>query len=294
MLVVAVVLLFCTIFYGEYFYVDFYFFFLMIRRPPRSTLFPYTTLFRSICRSATRPCTVLSHDRRPATGEVQRGARPDGHVRGSGREPAARDRPRGGGGAPGCATRLSARAVPLALFRSGGGRRAVRPRRARARAEHGGAGKGRQAGGGSRDRAPVRAARAGTVPQHRGGDRRGRPPRRLVPQDAHPRRPRLLREVLLRARRPRVSHVRHAGGADRDAGLLGPVVPGGRATHGAAGRPHPFLSHGDRLAPARAAAARRPAARCLAHDPAVSRDRERSLRRRGEPRRARAARGGRR
>src|SRR2546427_2439302 len=27
------------------------FFFLMIRRPPRSTLFPYTTLFRSRCRS---------------------------------------------------------------------------------------------------------------------------------------------------------------------------------------------------------------------------------------------------
>src|SRR5215216_7545515 len=26
------------------------FFFLMIRRPPRSTLFPYTTLFRSSCR----------------------------------------------------------------------------------------------------------------------------------------------------------------------------------------------------------------------------------------------------
>src|SRR5256885_14149389 len=29
----------------------FFFFFLMIRRPPRSTLFPYTTLFRSIARS---------------------------------------------------------------------------------------------------------------------------------------------------------------------------------------------------------------------------------------------------
>src|SRR3712207_6975447 len=27
-----------------------FFFFLMIRRPPRSTLFPYTTLFRSSCR----------------------------------------------------------------------------------------------------------------------------------------------------------------------------------------------------------------------------------------------------
>src|SRR2546429_6447446 len=26
-----------------------FFFFLMIRRPPRSTLFPYTTLFRSVC-----------------------------------------------------------------------------------------------------------------------------------------------------------------------------------------------------------------------------------------------------
>src|SRR5256885_8862589 len=30
----------------------FYFFFLMIRRPPRSTLFPYTTLFRSAVESA--------------------------------------------------------------------------------------------------------------------------------------------------------------------------------------------------------------------------------------------------
>src|SRR5882762_11445670 len=30
-----------------YLYFIFFFFFLMIRRPPRSTLFPYTTLFRS-------------------------------------------------------------------------------------------------------------------------------------------------------------------------------------------------------------------------------------------------------
>src|SRR2546427_2319866 len=28
--------------------IAFFFFFLMIRRPPRSTLFPYTTLFRSV------------------------------------------------------------------------------------------------------------------------------------------------------------------------------------------------------------------------------------------------------
>src|SRR5216683_6043140 len=32
----------------------FFFFFLMIRRPPRSTLFPYTTLFRSISALARR------------------------------------------------------------------------------------------------------------------------------------------------------------------------------------------------------------------------------------------------
>src|SRR5256885_12308889 len=32
--------------------VAFFFFFLMIRRPPRSTLFPYTTLFRSPDRCA--------------------------------------------------------------------------------------------------------------------------------------------------------------------------------------------------------------------------------------------------
>src|SRR2546422_8266131 len=32
----------------------FFFFFLMIRRPPRSTLFPYTTLFRSLAVRCSR------------------------------------------------------------------------------------------------------------------------------------------------------------------------------------------------------------------------------------------------
>src|SRR2546426_8649901 len=39
-----------------------YFFFLMIRRPPRSTLFPYTTLFRSqplACLFVTLWCEVM-------------------------------------------------------------------------------------------------------------------------------------------------------------------------------------------------------------------------------------------
>src|SRR2546422_9055448 len=52
------------------------FFFLMIRRPPRSTLFPYTTLFRS----------RLVHEHRGASAEQDR--RPgchnrDGHIVGS-------------------------------------------------------------------------------------------------------------------------------------------------------------------------------------------------------------------
>src|SRR5258705_11784433 len=37
------------------FFLFIFFFFLMIRRPPRSTLFPYTTLFRSHARCRYRP-----------------------------------------------------------------------------------------------------------------------------------------------------------------------------------------------------------------------------------------------
>src|SRR6266480_7935108 len=48
------------------------FFFLMIRRPPRSTLFPYTTLFRS--RPAGRPASRPARSRHPA--EAVRRPRP--------------------------------------------------------------------------------------------------------------------------------------------------------------------------------------------------------------------------
>src|SRR5690348_17677808 len=41
-----------------------FFFFLMIRRPPRSTLFPYTTLFRSSC------CSTASSRRAFSTAPV--------------------------------------------------------------------------------------------------------------------------------------------------------------------------------------------------------------------------------
>src|SRR5260370_25865160 len=48
----------------------------MIRRPPRSTLFPYTTLFRSVldCEAADLDVAV------EAAGSAQREAAPSGHV----------------------------------------------------------------------------------------------------------------------------------------------------------------------------------------------------------------------
>src|SRR2546425_12075836 len=43
----------------------FFFFFLMIRRPPRSTLFPYTTLFRSLLADMQQ-----AREGRPILGEI--------------------------------------------------------------------------------------------------------------------------------------------------------------------------------------------------------------------------------
>src|SRR3712207_6894337 len=47
-----------------------FFFFLMIRRPPRSTLFPYTTLFRS-----TNSCVAVMEGTQPKVIENAEGAR---------------------------------------------------------------------------------------------------------------------------------------------------------------------------------------------------------------------------
>src|SRR6476661_10372183 len=47
----------------------FFFFFLMIRRPPRSTLFPYTTLFRSTPRGCRRPGRRSCHPARSRSEE---------------------------------------------------------------------------------------------------------------------------------------------------------------------------------------------------------------------------------
>src|SRR3989441_6986591 len=52
-----------------------YFFFLMIRRPPRSTLFPYTTLFRSTSTSTTGPTRTGA-----STGRSGRSRRSEEHT----------------------------------------------------------------------------------------------------------------------------------------------------------------------------------------------------------------------
>src|SRR2546429_5385285 len=48
-----------------------FFFFLMIRRPPRSTLFPYTTLFRSKLLPPQALLTRLEHRLQMLTGGAQ-------------------------------------------------------------------------------------------------------------------------------------------------------------------------------------------------------------------------------
>src|SRR2546430_12646529 len=53
----------------------------MIRRPPRSTLFPYTTLFRSGERAAERPQRTAERpertSERPERGNQREGGRPE-------------------------------------------------------------------------------------------------------------------------------------------------------------------------------------------------------------------------
>src|SRR2546426_5225604 len=52
--------------------VFFFFFFLMIRRPPRSTLFPYTTLFRSSAGSGRVWLTASTLVTRPPSIRIDR------------------------------------------------------------------------------------------------------------------------------------------------------------------------------------------------------------------------------
>src|ERR671924_721059 len=171
------------------FYFSSFFFFLMIRRPPRSTLFPYTTLFRSRPGGAAtlpRRAAARLHGpgARPGAGRAaadrerqgrRRGARAAGGGRAGRRRRraarrAARDRARRSlGGAPGCARGRPPRELlrPRRRFLARDeARRGARPAlRRRAHA----AGVVRHADG-RRPRAPRRRAGAGARPRRvRGG-----------------------------------------------------------------------------------------------------------------------------
>src|SRR2546422_10802661 len=92
----------------------FFFFFLMIRRPPRSTLFPYTTLFR----------VLALHGRHGGARRVGRGAGARGRGRGENRV-GNRDRGRGdlrGGGGLGDGGGTAAKpSMPKNAAKGGGG-----------------------------------------------------------------------------------------------------------------------------------------------------------------------------
>src|SRR2546422_7763574 len=60
--------------------INLYFFFLMIRRPPRSTLFPYTTLFRSRGDPSARTIPSGQINRPPERRRPMRRSRSEEHT----------------------------------------------------------------------------------------------------------------------------------------------------------------------------------------------------------------------
>ena len=154
--------------------------------------------------------------------------------------------------------------------------------------------------GGRHHRADLRAAGRRHLSQLGRDHRRRRKPARRLPQDAHPGRPAVQREVLLHAGRralrlprreagrgQRLQGVEDALRDHRRADLLGPVVSGSGAHHSAARRAGALLSDGDRLASGGEGRMGPGAGGRVAHDPARARDRQRRLRRVAQPRRPR-------
>ena len=167
------------------------------------------------------------------------------------------------GGAAGRADHLPEGAVQRALLLQVAAVRSLRPRRADSRAR-----RPRRCRRLARELAVViivpifERQAAGHLPELGGRHRRGRRPARHLPEDAHPGRSAVQREVLLHARRRHRLPRRAAGRGERLQGvedalrdhrradLLGPVVSRSRAHHRAARRAGALLSDRDRLAPA--------------------------------------------
>ena len=127
---------------------------------------------------------------------------------------------------------LPARALPRTVLLPARGPRPLRPRRTHPGPLHRAPRRHRPRGRHHPHRQPLRAPRPRPLPQHRrrAGPRshRTRPDRRHLPQDAHPRRPTLLREVLLCSRRSGLSRFRRpatAQSAPSSAGTSGTPRP---------------------------------------------------------------------
>ena len=138
------------------------------------------------------------------------------------------------------------------------------------------------------DRAGLRATGRGRLPEFGGCDRCRRQPARCVPEDAHPRRSAVQREVLLHARRRtgfQVWKTRYA--THRRPDLLGSVVSRSRAHHEPARRTGALLPDGHRLAPVGEGRMGRGAGRRVADHSARACDRQRRVRRDAQPHRPR-------
>ena len=102
----------------------------------------------------------------------------------------------------------------------------------------------------SRDhRVAFRKTRRRRLSQHRCDHRRRRKTSRKLSQDAHPGRSAVSREVLLHARRSRLSQLENCAGKHRRLRLLGPMVPGSGAPDRFARRRDFVLSDRHWLAP---------------------------------------------
>ena len=134
----------------------------------------------------------------------------------------------------------------------------------------------------------LRTPRGRAIPQHGRGVRRGREHSREIPEDAHPRRPRLLREVLLHPRRHRLRTHTDLHWETRRAGVLGPVVSRGSAADGLKGRRTAHLPYRHRMGKHRCAGRENAPIRGMDHRAARTCRGQRTARDFGEPRRVRA------
>ncbi len=127
-------------------------------------------------------------------------------------------------------------------------------------------------------------ARRASTTTRRCPRRRRRAPGPL-PQDAHPRRPALLREILLHARRPRLPVVEHAKGPARVCVCWDQWFPEAARLTALSGAQLLFYPTAIGWHPGREGSGVRPrAAQLLGDDPARARHRQRLLRRGGQPR----------